>query len=887
MIRLAMKLAVRCIVGCVAATTLPLAAEYTYYWTGNAANGDTILSLGCYKKSVDGTNVDATELPGEGDKVGLTTHSVMSISITNEDELEQFEKISRFWGIGADSRLIIDVPAGRNYDMNSMFVYDNSENVSTRGQLVKTGGGDLYLKATYFADEKKAKNYAYKARLDIQEGAVHAATNAVVGVAHYFGEVSISNGAAFYTAYGPNVGSSLIHTAVQGISGEGLITNDSPDTASSSWILRPYGTLGRQFSGLIAPSIRMFVYGKQDIISTNNTFKGGVSLFYTSNGGLGVMKVGNTGEPSSIGTSGTIHTRDSSGYLRYIGPGETSNKAFTFQGNSTTLAIIDGGANGGLILTGSWSHRSSDTKARNPVTLKGANATPCEMRGGIADAYNGLYPFDITKADAGTWIMRNNVNRKNEGAFSVTEGTLKFESIDRMYEVSALGTGTMPLDGYAHYLGGGESEAVFEYIGEAPKRAGGRPIALKGDARILTSGGRLQLSSATCVADHAVTLTLAGANTEENVLYSVSDGTAGGKVNLVKEGIGRWVLTGDQSFSGTLAVKQGRVTVRKHAFNWFKWLVKSNQNQDTTMAGATEFALYDATGTRQNLRLTYNTNDVAVNTMYLKPGEIEYDRAHPYYAYSEGHPHDRDLNKLVDAATSGEHIWNYRSLADDGTTILKWSKTDPMSWAHVVMRLTNGTPQIASYDWKCTYAVDSSSANRNLSSYELLGSTDGCNWEPLDVQSYDESPVSASHEWVFQGGTSFAEPHTSGHSIATRPAWVDTSMSNVAAVRVDEGATLDAEGEGPFPINGLEIDASCGFGTVSGFTFAASGTVTVTNVPPHQSVSLSANLSGASGLDSVNANWSVMENGRPAKRIVRLSATSVDILVAGLRVILR
>ena len=487
--RFTMGLMARSIAGCAVLAVLPLAAEDIFYWTGNAANGDTILTLQCYKKRVGDVNVDATELPAEGDKVGLTTHSVMSISITNAAELAQFEKISRFWGIGADSQLIIDVPAGRCYDMMSMFVYDNSENVSTRGQLVKTGGGDLYLKATYYPDpEKQTKNYAYKSRLDIREGTVHATTNATVGVSHYFGEVSVSNGAAFYTAYGPNMGSALIHTAVQGISGEGLITNDSPDTASSSWILRPYGTLGRQFSGVIAPPIRMFAYGKQDLLNTNNTFRGGVSLFNVSSGGLGVMKIGNSGEPSSIGTAGSIHTRDNGGSLRYLGPGETSNKAFNFQGSASYTAIIDGGANGGLILTGNWSHREKDTTARNLVTLKGANAVPCELRGGMDAAYSKLYPFDIVKAGSGTWIMRHNADRKSEGAFSVTEGTLKFESIDRMYEVSALGTGAMPLDGYAHYLGGGASEAVFEYIGMAPKRAGGRPIALKGDARILTSG---------------------------------------------------------------------------------------------------------------------------------------------------------------------------------------------------------------------------------------------------------------------------------------------------------------------------------------------------------------------------------------------------------------
>ena len=874
--RFTMGLTARSIAGCAALAVLPLAAESTFYWTGKAANGDTILTLSCYVKAVNGTNVPATELPDVGDKVGLTTHSVMSISITNAAELAQFEKISRFWGIGADSRLIIDVPTGRSYDMMSSFVYSNDEDVSTRGQLVKTGGGDLYLKAIYLAE--KSKDYAYKARIDIQEGTVHATTNAAVGVSHYYGEVSISNNATFYTAHGPDVGSSLIHTAVQGISGYGLITNDSPNNSSSSWILRPYGTLNRSFYGMIANPIRMFAYGKQNLISTNNTFGKGVTLFYSKNGGLGVMKLGMSGEPSSIGTASSLVMRDSCGHLRYLGPGETSDKSFTIQGEESAVSRIDGGANGGLILTGGWSHRSG-TVARNRVTLSGANATPCEIAGAIDPAFDSNFPFDITKSGSGTWIMRHNASRNNEGAVNVEEGTLQFETIDRVYEVSALGVGTMPLDGYAHYLGGGASEAVFEYIGTAPKRAGGRPIALKGDARILTSGGRLQLSSATCVADHPVTLTLDGANTEENVLYSVSDGTAGGKVNLVKEGAGRWVLTGNQSFSGTLAVKNGRLTVRKHAYNWFKWLIKSNRNQTDIMSTANEFALYDSTGTRQNLRLTYNTNDVAVNTMYLKPGEIDYDRAHPYYAYSPGDPHGRDLDKLVDGGSSQ---WNYRSLADDGATVLKLSDSDPLSWCHIVMRLTNGTPQIASYDWNVTYRAGAANINRNIKSYEVLGSTDGCNWEFLDsLTYYDDLTSAASSSWYFVATASAAK------SIDTRPAWVDTSMSNVAAVRVDAGATLDAEGEGPFPINGLEIDASRGFGTISGFAFAGTGTVTITNAPSGQSVSLAANLAGASGLANVNADWLVMENGRAAKRIVRLSATSVDILVTGLRVILR
>lgn len=230
------------------------------------------------------------------------------------------------------------------------------------------------------------------------------------------------------------------------------------------------------------------------------------------------------------------------------------------------------------------------------------------------------------------------------------------------------------------------------------------------------------------------------------------------------------------------------------------------------------------------------------------------------------------------------------------------SPTVPASWVKFVMRLTNGAPEIASWDIATRY--DSTAANNNRfrapTMLEIQGSVDGIVWDSLTNYSHavvtDETAVIKAGKWYSDGTTDCSNTvdgrkWQDGKSFPLRgspttPVSFDV-LNRCESVEVAPGAELVKVGSQPVTIKGLKVSKD-GFGRIDGFAFsdAASCTLTVTGDIPSGSLTLPGEFANTDV--SALENWKVNYGGKakPLHRIVA-SETGLKIIPPGVLLIVR
>jgi autotransporter-associated beta strand protein len=143
-------------------------------------------------------------------------------------------------------------------------------------------------------------------------------------------------------------------------------------------------------------------FGSVFLENTNNSFSGGVNM--TNNGGahsLSVSKIGNPGELSCLGTSGTITFGGTNGsqLLLYTGNGETTSKQIVLTGAGGNGLANKG--TGALKFTGliTPTNMTGSKKLYLDTDLEGATL---EIASSISD---GTYWIGISKNGLGTTIL--------------------------------------------------------------------------------------------------------------------------------------------------------------------------------------------------------------------------------------------------------------------------------------------------------------------------------------------------------------------------------------------------------------------------------------------------------------------------------------------------
>ena len=784
--------------------------------------------------------------PGAEDTVTLPD-GVTQLDASDAQELAAVNAIGRIVP-STGSVFRVDVPSG---DAALYCAFTRSANAGeAAGTLRKVGAGTLTLTSKRSEYVEKSINYDYYAGIEVAEGTLMLPQSTSGGDAYRLGVLTVSNNATFFTLSTPSV--KLTYTQVMGLCGGGVITNSADASFSTGQVLQPVGLDLTEFSGKICCPVRWTGRGKVNLTGTENTM---ISTFnQAANGGkgeggvaVGVMSFGRAdGTPSSVGVAPDIASRDEGAAFVYLGTGETTDKSLTVNTDidKPQPTYLSGGEHGGLVWTGLWMPNASAQMQQ--LVICGDGGTNF-MRGAIQRrSYNGTnYTFCIRKAGKGTWRIEdgskgNDLYYQMHGGWVVEEGTLQFTSISETNFISSLGVGLDHFKdvggrklesnrvSYGFKLGGDETEGTLEYVGAADDICTERPIWLYGDGAFRSDGeAKIRFRGVSSVtpeespAVRAVTFTLKGAGTGENEVLDITDSTSR-PVSVVKEGVGTWVLGGEQSFHGMLEVKDGLLVVRRpEKYRWHRWMLTSQENAASAIGfQLQEFGLFDAQGMRRNCDLTLNADHAA-----LQPGQVAYGTdkiAVPSTA-------DRNIDKLFDDYKSDYGYYGQMRAPNATSGTQTPVRSDQYSWFPIVMRLPSDAPDVVMYD---TIFYQATTHARSPTSYFIDGSVDGVHWKRLSTMDAFESRGANTWYWnneAFGAGGKRNQSFMNGCAIDAGPATLPDVLNNAKAVSVAAGATLAAEGNIALP--GLAVDCSAGCGTISNFTFAANGAIYLTNVP--------------------------------------------------------
>lgn len=879
-------------------------------------------------------NFNPAEMPAEDDEVTIPAGVTVKINpVDDPDSWGVIGSLRRLKPLAETSRLQVTVPEGESATLDCAVNFNgNVASYWEYGTVVKLGGGELVLASTNrYTCSGNTYNYDYFTGFEVVEGSLRLPQRCVKPNYLEYGRLAVSNGATLFTASSANSGFTTYVRARQ-MFGEGLITNDcytvdvggEEASLANKHYLRPHEKSYSRFAGKIAGNILVSVEGRIDLTGTESTFGGSFCAGYNREYAkriVGAAKIGNEGEPSSVGCGPSVTLGPNyGGYLLYLGAGETTAKTFIMPAGTYGEACyntIDGGAYGGLVLTGNWNYRTSrENWYMANVVLTGSNSVPCEMRGTVPEYYRITFDgvtrtnaFFVTKRGTGTW--RFSGERQIGGGFAVENGTLEFDSLAEANEACSLGKATMLTAAgtfgnfadmekvpYAYTLGSANAgeEGLLRYTGAEPVDVATRPAVLKGKGGFVNDGtASFRYYGVSALDAGEKLLVLAGENTDENVMSDVTTGAEGAVLSVEKRGSGTWTLAGRQTFNGDLRVKEGTLKVRRpERYSWYKWVIKALYVSGERWTELVEFGLFDAEGNRCDLGLTF-----AENPGEIAPGEtrIVTELEDMLVMTADGVSAPETVTNLMDDAGGYFKVGLTKSIDAESKDYYKPSEGNPATWVPVCMRLSDDAPAVDSFDWVPRFSSGNSNKTRTPRIYSVLGSMDGRTWDELftadaDINVYD---VTGGY-WKYSGdkysvGDTRTQPHTGGQKIASAPEGYAPPdvLSNVRSVRVDPGATLELV-EGDVEIASLCVDCAVGGGTVKGFSFAEEGTLDLINVPLSQGATdVMIGLSGSENWSSISG-WTLTVDGSASgagKYCFSVHGDRLRVVRRGLRFIVR
>ena len=389
-----------------------------------------------------------------------------------------------------------------------------------------------------------------------------------------------------------------------------------------------------------------------------------------------------------------------------------------------------------------------------------------------------------------------------------------------------------------------------------------RPFAVTGRGCLRNAGeGQLSLAQAFAATSGGGTFVLDASAGATNSFSLIRDGEAGGSLNVEKTGAGVWALDGTNTFSGSLAVKEGTRLVRNLPCSWFRFTVmetlygQKKRLDETAPNDANteiqEVALYDADGVRRNVNMAFHTT--YDNLTSLPAGHACWTRTDSINYYN-----DRNGDKMFDDVGTGNGCCIV--YARSGATLVVRLDT-PSSWIPVVMHLDPQGAPITAFD---VLTKAGTGNGRTPVAYKFDVSNDGRDWRTVYTET--NTPAASAGRWMSNPSESFtagAVRPGKGFSIANQPMPADEMLPNVSDVSVASNAVLEALGD--VELKTLSVDASgAGNGTVKGFSFATAGTLRVTGLGATAGrCEIPIALEGCTGLENVS-KWTLLFNGVPA-----------------------
>ena len=809
-------------------------------------------------------------LPSAGDVVKIPAGKTVRLLGDDSGSLGVVNSLARIWPMAADSRLVVSNDAA--VSISCMIAHPEANEFYSDegkcGEVVKKGGGELSL-------VNNNDLGAYNTSFTVEKGALRlpSAATKYKGHPHYYHRISVSNNATLFTV--ANTG----YTRVKEVLGGGLVTNDSPNEC----YLQIWGGTYENpvpLEAKLAGKVRYYSMGAVDVLSTNNTLSAEFTVFNSTTNGVtlpcstGISYFGPAGSPGSAGTANRLKYAEAGGRFRYIGKGETTSKGLLFATGSayTGANELDGGPYGGLRFNFhsfiSW-YRVSNLR------LLGTNANPCVIAAGIEPyTLNGSNNcITVTKRGSGAWQLSHSKSRSGVAGVSLEEGTLQVGSIFTKGEQCALGPGADNYPAsycaaadeakkvpYSLSLGSREFDSVplLELVGTNGAWCADREIVLRGDARIRNSATNsanvltpMRLAGFSSITNGTSTLFLEGErNDTEDEIGCVSDGAAGGKVAVVKNGGGTWHLFGTNTFTGGLIVSNGTLAVISPSgkYTWFRWIIKQT-NAGGSELQMQEFGLYDAGNRRVNGALAY-----CPDYAQIRAGQTALQKriASHYGMHGKLNP-PRDVDNLFDDANTWEGgLFHFLEYTSTGAARGNISPNDPGSWVYVLMRLDPDCAEVKTYDMAPLYA------NKAVKVWTLEGSVDGFTWDELDAGA--TCPFTDTLQWAWGRSKKYAAGeaavHAGGRAINGSTNKVEQAVLSPDCPVSVAGGVLKCIGKAT--LANLSVDCA-GAGTIDGFDFAQEGTLNVDGMTG-DSAELPITFANANGVENI-AGWTLKVGG--------------------------
>ncbi|TSA31699.1 MAG: hypothetical protein D4R66_07010, partial [Opitutales bacterium] len=310
-------------------------------------------------------------------------------------------------------------------------------------------------------------------------------------------------------------------------------------------------------SGIIGSGSGSLVVDGTGVVTLSNAANTYTGQTFIKNGTLSVSNIGSVsvaggfGAPTTAG-DGTIAIGDvaNTGTLRWTrSSNETSDRVIDLAG-TTGGATIDASGSGVLTLSSAVTATGVGAKSLTLTGTTGTTGTPNVISSGISDGSSAV----ISLIKTGTGVWRLNGSNNYTGSTTVSNGTLMLGANQNF---SALTLGGLS-GGTATLALGSSSTATL--TGNVTFSAANNP-----------SGATISGSGVSTLDLNAATRTfIVGSSSSANgadltISAVIADALTGGA--LTKTGAGSLVLTGANSFTGTITVDGGTLSVSPQAIS--------------------------------------------------------------------------------------------------------------------------------------------------------------------------------------------------------------------------------------------------------------------------------------------------------------------------------
>lgn len=292
-------------------------------------------------------------------------------------------------------------------------------------------------------------------------------------------------------------------------------------------------------------------------------------------GQLRISSIGNAGGPSILGNTSNAPSNLvlAGGTLNYVGSvASSTDRRFTIAGSTGTIAN-DGTAGVYFTNTGAVAFDFAGAVA---FELRGTNNAVSRFDGLITN--NGSYTTSFRKtgngaaADSGGYWILGNENNSYTGSTFVSSGILEVTQLSNGGQNSSIGASSNIAANLAFfragmkYTGDGDStDRLFAISGYGPAYSPTRiDSSGTGALKFTNTGAIAQTTSAngtTGAIGAGGHLTLGGTNTGDNTLASVIGGTSATQSRFTKDGAGKWILTGTNTYLGITEILGGTLSV--------------------------------------------------------------------------------------------------------------------------------------------------------------------------------------------------------------------------------------------------------------------------------------------------------------------------------------